>query len=276
MGKEMTRMSNFTNSPLIVHTRLSPNRNSPRNQPIRKITIHHWAGVSTIENIGAFLANADRQASYNYGIGNDGRIALYVNERDRCWASSSGANDHQAVVIGVSNSATGGEWPVGERALASLIDLCVDICQRNPDIRQANGQRGLTYNGTASGSLTRHNFFAKTTCPGQFLQNLFPWIADEVNRRLNPPVPVPVPTPVPPPTPEIPKEDEDMTPEKFTEMFNAEMARRNALPGSDWSKDARDWAVETGLFAGDGKGNFMWQGLLTREQAATLFFNKQK
>ena len=170
-------MSNFTNSPLVVHTRLSPNRNSPRNQPIRKITIHHWAGVSTIENIGAFLANPDRRASYNYGIGNDGRVALYVNERDRSWASSSGANDHQAVTIGVCNSATGGNWPVSDRAYAALIDLCEDICRRN-------GIPRLVYDGTANGTLTRHNMFANTTCPGNFLQRRFPAIAEEVNRRL--------------------------------------------------------------------------------------------
>ena len=73
-------MSNFTNSPLIVHTHISPHRNSPRNQPIRKITIHHNAGNIALEALGAFLARPETRASYNYGISTDGRIGMFVEE----------------------------------------------------------------------------------------------------------------------------------------------------------------------------------------------------
>ena len=44
---------------------------------------------------------------------------------------------------------------------------------------------GLTYNGIASGTLTRHNFFAPTLCPGPFLQVRFPQITTKVNEKLN-------------------------------------------------------------------------------------------
>ena len=170
-------MSNFTNSPLINLTNLSPHRNSPRNQPIRKITVHHFAGNATIEAVSNFLRQPGRNASYNYGIGSDGRIVLIVNERDRCWGSSSAANDHQAVVIGVANNTGAPTWGISETAMTSLLNLIVDICQRNNIPR-------LTYNRTASGTLTRHNFFAATLCPGQFLQGRFPQIAEQVNARL--------------------------------------------------------------------------------------------
>ena len=177
-------MSNFTNSPLIVHTHISPHRNSPRNQPIRKITIHHNAGNITLEALGALLARPETRASYNYGVSTDGRIGMFVEERDRCWGSSSPANDHQAVVIGVANNSGAPNWTVSDVAFESMIRLCVDICQRNPGIVQINGLQGLTYDGTADGSLTRHNMFIRTTCPGPFLQARFPEIANEVNRRL--------------------------------------------------------------------------------------------
>ena len=120
-------------------------------------------------------------ASSNYGVGNDGRIGLYVEERDRSWCSSSAANDNQAVTIEVSNSATGGDWPVSDTALAATIELCVDICKRN-------GIERLIYTGTAAGNFTRHNMFAATTCPGTYLGVRFPYIADEVNRRIRPPL----------------------------------------------------------------------------------------
>ena len=170
-------MSNFSNSPLIVHTRLSPNRNSPRNQPISKLTVHHFAGVSSIENIGNWFAQSSARASYNYGIGNDGRIALYVPERDRCWGSSSPANDNRAVVIGLSNSATGGQWPVSNAAWNSLVRLAVDVCRRNSIPR-------LAFDGTPNGSLTHHRMFSNTICPGPFLLDRFQTLCQEVNRQI--------------------------------------------------------------------------------------------
>jgi hypothetical protein len=166
-----------SNSPLAVFRQISPNRNSPRNQPIRKITIHHTAGVIGIESLGAWFAQSSTQASSNYGIGSDGRVGLYVEEKDRAWTSSSPANDHQAVTIEVSNSAVGGNWPVSDAALAAVIELCADICKRN-------GIDRLVYTGTSAGNLTRHDLFAATNCPGVYLGGRFPYIAEEVNRRI--------------------------------------------------------------------------------------------
>ena len=137
--------------------------------------------------MGALLARPTTRASYHYGISTDGRIGLFVQERDRCWGSSSGANDHQAIVIGVANNTGAPTWGVSDRAFESLINLCVDICQRNPGIIQIDGLPGLTYDGTPNGSLTRHNFFSSTLCPGPFLQSRFPEIVRLVNARLAPP-----------------------------------------------------------------------------------------
>ncbi|MCL2579721.1 MAG: N-acetylmuramoyl-L-alanine amidase [Oscillospiraceae bacterium] len=172
-------MSNFTNSPLAVLTRLSPNRNSPRNQPITKITIHHTAGNIGLEALGDWLSRPTTQASYNYGISTDGRIGLFVEERNRSWASSSGANDHQAITIGVANNRGAPDWSVSDAAFASLLELCVCICRRNGIVE-------LVYNGTPAGSLTRHNFFSATNCPAPFLQSRFPEIMRRVNEMLAP------------------------------------------------------------------------------------------
>ena len=108
----------FTNSSLVSLTRISPNRNSPRNKPITKITIHHMAGVNSIETFASIVAAPSRQMSSNYGIGNDGRIVLTCPESDRSWCSSSPWNDHRAITIEVSNSAYGDAsgWPIGDKA----------------------------------------------------------------------------------------------------------------------------------------------------------------
>lgn len=144
---------------------------------ICKITPHHMAGVLTAEQCGKIFQNANRQASSNYGIGNDGKIACYVSEENRAWTSSNRENDCQAITIEVSNSSVGGDYPISEAAWNSLVNLCVDICKRY-------GFR-LTYDGTKNGSLTRHNMFANTSCPGEYLQSRFQELANTVNAKLD-------------------------------------------------------------------------------------------
>ena len=165
-------------SKYVNYINLSPNCNAPRNNSIRKITIHHMAGNLSVEQCGNIFADRNRQASSNYGIGSDGRVGLYVDEANRSWCSSNGDNDHQAVTIEVANDVIGGNWHVSDVALAKLIDLCVDICERNHIDR-------LVFTGNASGNLTLHKYFAATACPGPYLESKMPYIAEEVNRRLN-------------------------------------------------------------------------------------------
>lgn len=79
---------------------------------------------------------------------------------------------------------------------------------------------------------------------------------------------------------EVEKED-DMDQEKFNQMFKAAMdAYRKELRDNDsgqWSREAREYAISSGLFTGsgttpDGEPNYMWEDLLTREQVAQLFY----
>lgn len=182
----------FTNSSLISMTRISPNRTSPRNQPITKITVHHMAGVCSIEQFGNIVANPAREMSANYAIGNDGRIGLFCPEGDRSWCSSSPWNDHRSITIEVSNSAYGDAsgWPIGEAAYNSLIKLCVDICKRN-------GIPKLVFTGDKNGSLTFHYMFAATACPGPWMKAHAQDLCDKVNAQLNEThTPNPTPSPV--------------------------------------------------------------------------------
>lgn len=166
----------MSNSPLVDITMISPN-SSPRTTKIDTITIHHMAAVSSAEGCAASFLPASRQASANYCLGNDLKIALSVDESRRAWTSSSRENDNRAVTIEVSNSARGGDWPVSDEVLERLVQLCVDICRRN-------GIEKLNFTGDKTGNLTMHKWFASTACPGPCLEGKFPWIAQEVNRRL--------------------------------------------------------------------------------------------
>lgn len=183
----------MANSALVDYTKLSPNNSGQRNQQISKITIHHMAGNLSVETCGNVFANTAREASANYGIGTDGRVGMYVEECNRAWTSSSPDNDNRAVTIEVANDEVGGNWHVSDTSFNKLIDLCVDICKRN-NFR-------LSYDGTPSGALTRHNMFTPTNCPGPYLQSRFDEIVRLVNARLDGNGTAPQPTPEQPQQP---------------------------------------------------------------------------
>lgn len=168
----------MSNSNLVSYTKISPNRTSPRKDTIKKITIHHMAGNLSVESCGNVFAPASRKASANYGIGTDGRVGMYVEEKDRAWTSSNRDNDNQAVTIEVANNSVAPNWTVSDVAYSKLIDLCVDICQRN-------GIKELIWTGDKTGTLTCHYMFSNTACPGPYLKSKMPEIAAEVNARLN-------------------------------------------------------------------------------------------
>lgn len=238
----------MSNSPLVVYTKLSPNYGS-RTAKLDRITIHHMAGNLSIEACGAIFAPASRGASSNYGVGTDGRVGLYVEEKNRAWTSSSRENDNRAVTIEVANDGGAPDWHVSDKALEATIALCVDICQRN-------GIARLNYTGDKTGNLTMHKWFANTQCPGPYLGGKFPYIAQEVNRRLGAD-----PEPV---EPEPPKQEPKPTPPASTRtLYRVQVGafskkayaerKRDAVIAADFDAyvvcaDNSLWRVQVGAF----------------------------
>ena len=131
----------------------------------------------TIEQLGKVFQNPSRNASSNYGIGKDGKIACFVNEEDRAWTSSSKSNDIQAITVEVSNDKVGGNWHVSDKSFNALVNLAYDVCKRH-------GFR-LKYTGDKKGSLTTHRMFAPTACPGKYLNSKMKKLEKLVNAKLD-------------------------------------------------------------------------------------------
>ena len=173
----------YSNSPLATYKHLSPHHSGQRNHKIDTITIHCLVGQASVEGIGEWLANPETKASCNYGIGYDGKIGLYVEEKNRSWCSSSGSNDHRAITIEVASD-TSSPYRVNDAAMESLVNLLTDICQRN-------GIKELLWKGDKSligqidkQNMTVHRWFANKSCPGEYLYNRHSEIASAVNKRL--------------------------------------------------------------------------------------------
>ncbi len=175
----------MSNSPLVSYTKISPNKTSPRNHEIDTVTIHCVCGQASVESLGNIFAPTSRQASSNYGVGKDGRIGMYCEEKDRSWCSSSRANDHRAITIEVASDTTP-PYAVTEAAYKVLIDLLVDVCKRNPGIKTLKWKGDKSLIGQVDKqNMTVHRWFAATACPGDYLYERHAQIAAEVNARLN-------------------------------------------------------------------------------------------
>ena len=174
----------MSNSSLVDYTRISPNKNSPRNHKIDTITIHCVVGQCTVETLGNIFAPTSRQASSNYGVGTDGKIGMYVEEKDRSWCSSNAANDNRAVTIEVASD-TKHPYAVNDRAFAALLDLVTDICKRNGIKKLVwSTKKADRVNHKNGCNMTVHRDYANKSCPGDYLYNRHGEIAAEVNRRL--------------------------------------------------------------------------------------------
>lgn len=174
----------MSNSPLVSYTKISPNKTSPRNHKIDTVTIHCVVGQCSVETLGNIFAPMSRQASANYGIGVDGRVGMYVEEKDRSWCSSNAANDHRAITIEVASDTTE-PYAVNAKAYAALIDLLVDICQRNGITKLVwSTNKADRVNHKNGCNMTVHRDYANKSCPGTYLYERHAQIASEVNKRL--------------------------------------------------------------------------------------------
>ena len=158
---------------------LSPNHYSGRAYPVTKVTIHMMAAVWSADQCGVWFRDGTRNASSNYGIGDDGKIMCYVEEQNAAWTSSNWDNDNRAITIEVSNSQMGGDWPISAAAHKSLVALCADICTRYGIVPD--------YNGTPGASYTEHKMFAATSCPGPYIHNLLASgrLIGEIRNKMN-------------------------------------------------------------------------------------------
>lgn len=185
-GKKEVTMG-YTNSPLVSYTKLSPNHSGQRTHAIDRITPHCVVGQCSVETLGNIFAPTSKQASCNYGIGADGRVGMYVEEKNRSWCSSSYANDQRAITIECASD-TAAPYAFKDVVYNKLIELCVDICKRNGKTKLlwlGDKDKTLAYNPAANEMvLTVHRWFANKSCPGDWMYQRMGDLAAKVTAKL--------------------------------------------------------------------------------------------
>ena len=178
----------YTNSSLVSYTKLSPNHSGQRTHSIDRITPHCVVGQCTAEGLGDWFAKSSTQASSNYGIDKNGRVGLYVEEKNRSWCSSSNANDQRAITIECASDTTE-PYAMNSKVYDALIKLCVDICKRNGKkklIWLGDKDKTLNYNPKSDEMvITVHRWFANKSCPGNWLYARLGDLATKVTAQLS-------------------------------------------------------------------------------------------
>ena len=177
----------YTNSPLVSYTKLSPNHSGQRTHVIDRITPHCVVGQCSVETLGNIFAPTSKQASCNYGIGADGRVGMYCEEKNRSWCSSSSANDQRAITIECASD-TNHPYAFKDVVYNKLIELCVDICKRNGKKKLLwLGDKNKTLNYQPKSDemvLTVHRWFANKSCPGDWMYQRMGDLATKVTAKL--------------------------------------------------------------------------------------------
>ena len=187
----------YTNSSLVSYTKLSPNHSGQRTHSIDRITPHCVVGQCSVETLGSIFYPTSRQASCQYGIGPDGRIGMYVEEKNRSWCSSSNANDQRAITIECASDTTE-PYAMNSKVYDALITLCVDICKRNGKkklIWLGDKDKTINYNPKSDEMIiTVHRWFANKSCPGNWLYARLGDLATKVTAQLGGTTTAPEPT----------------------------------------------------------------------------------
>lgn len=257
----------MSNSTLISYTKLSPNHSGKRTKKIDTITIHCMAGQLSVESCGALFAQSSRQASSNYGIGNDGRIALYVPEAYRSWCTSSRANDQRAITIEVANNGGAPDWPVSDKAYQALLNLVEDICQRNSIKKLVwSTVKNNRVNHVGGCNMTVHRDYAAKACPGDYLYDRHGSIAAEINKRLGGGSS----------TPSTPTTGSEQTATNYTVKVTATNLNIRSGPGTNYG---RKGFIAPGVYTivaeSDGPGASKWGKLKSGASWISLDYAKK-
>ena len=125
------------NSNLVSYTELGYGHPSRRAHPVTCIALQRVEDDLPVEVLGALFADEGQSGPPSYGIGSDGRIAMYAGEGNGSLAEGDARNGDRVVRIACTQLPDGS---LSDACRASLADLCADIRMRNGfDTEQPTG-----------------------------------------------------------------------------------------------------------------------------------------
>lgn len=255
---------------LTIKKKLTPyNFTKANNKKNKYIVIHYYGAFGTAKNNADYFASAPRTGSAH----------LFVDETKTVWQSIEYKNIawHCGTKNGYKHPSCRNSNSIGIEARPSILDRSQE---RN------DGYQGWYFNKQVEDNLlelVRHvmqtenipasNVIRHYDVTGKYCPR--PWMGTDYNiyyntsgdeqwRRFKQKLEG--------------EEEVPFTQEDFDKMYENKMKRIALEPGDDWSKAARDWAVDQGYIKGTGtdtKGNtiYQWKSGMSREQVVQFMYN---
>ena len=185
--KDKVEEVNLSKSPLTNITMLSPNNSGLRKYTLQRLVPHCTAVSVSAKRIGEIFEKPSRNASCNYGIGNDLKIVCVVEEQNRSWCTSSAWCDNGAITVECSSSNVA-PYEFDKGVFDRLIELFTDICKRHGKKRVIwipDKKKALAYECKEDEViLLVHRWFASKSCPGQWCMDRMQTLCDRINANL--------------------------------------------------------------------------------------------
>ena len=253
------------NMPQIVE-KINTNNFTRSNRTPKYIVIHYFGDLGTAENTTKYFNNPTAKASAHYVLDEGNIIYHCVEDTNIAWhcgskngyvhpdcrnANSIGIEARPRKINKNTKKASDTDWYFDERVINNLVwltkrlmkqyNIPIDRVIRHYDVTGKLCPRPMCGKDK--------NVYYKTT--GDYQWELF-------KSKLT--------------------EDEDMiTLNDFKKLMTEYRAELQDNDCSNWSKDAREWAIKSGVITGigtDSKGqtNYAWGDQLTREQMVTMLY----
>ena len=145
-----------------------PNYTKGRLKKVSTCTLHHMAATLTSEECGNIFAKKGRHGSAHYGVGKNGDIAWYVDEKDTAWSDSNWESNKRTISVELSDKNK--KWEISDKTWKAAVKLFADIAKRNKLGKLKHKKNFFV-----------HRDLAATACPGDWMNSRIDKFLAEVN-----------------------------------------------------------------------------------------------
>lgn len=253
ISKNFTKMNEKENKYIVVHYTTDLNSKSGKamqNRDYFNTTTNQSSAHYIVDNEFVVQAVEDENKAWHCGTSGKYKHPEARNSNsigiEMCSSNSSGKAYKDC-------KSTDKEWYFTPEVVKNTVELIVDLMQK--------------YNISID-RVIRHYDVTGKTCPAPYVNDESEWmvfktkILKEIEDRKK-------------------KEEKEMEKEIFKKLFDEMRKELQDNDCSNYSKEAREWAVESGLIAGNGtkingEPNYMWGDFMTREQMITILHRFRK
>lgn len=149
-----------------------------RTRSIEGAVLHHVAGTDGL----SYVANRNNRNSHpTYHVSNSGRVTGIVHP-DRRPFSTAHSVDNVAITFEIDNQRAGGNWPISDAAMESVLVTILDHARQCGYTRFVKNTPGKDQTGVFF--IAWHSQYQATACPGPYITGKLDWIIAELNRRI--------------------------------------------------------------------------------------------